>query len=334
MKREHVRYLVCTACHGPLSWREVSDAAGDRVRSGVLTCARCLADVPVVNFIPRFVPDSGYADGFGVQWTLHARTQLDSYTGSDISERRFFEETRWPRRLDGETILEIGCGAGRFTPHAAGTGAMVVSVDLSSAVDVNYASHGHLDNVLIVQADIYNLPLTRAAFDKVFCFGVLQHTPDVERAFRCVTSFVRDGGRLAIDVYRRHDGWRRLVETKRWVRPLSRRLPARALYRVCRAYIAVMWPITGWLHKVPRVGRAITQRLLIADYRGDLPLPASLLKQWAVLDTFDMLSPRYDAPQTIPAVHRWYEQTGFERIEVSRGYNGIEARGVKMVSAS
>jgi SAM-dependent methyltransferase len=316
-------------CKGELTLHDVSAEEGERVCAAVLRCLLCGRNFKVEQNIPRFVASQNYAAGFGLQWKLHARTQLDSYTKSDISERRFFQETRWPRRLTGETVLEVGSGAGRFTEQAVRTGAMVLSVDLSAAVDVNYAANGHHENVLIVQADVYNLPFRKAAFDKVFCFGVLQHTPDVEAAFKAVSSCVKPGGRLAVDVYRRHTGWKRLIETKRWVRPVSTRIPAETLYGMCRFYVRAMWPVAGWLHKVPRIGRAITSRLLIADYRGQLELGPEVLREWAILDTFDMLSPRYDSPQAIDTMRTWFEASGFDEIEVARGYNGIEGRGVK-----
>jgi hypothetical protein len=35
----------------------------------------------VVDEIPRFVSPDNYATFFGYQWNIHAKTQLDSYTG-------------------------------------------------------------------------------------------------------------------------------------------------------------------------------------------------------------------------------------------------------------
>jgi len=56
-----------------------------------------------------------------LEWTKHAMTHYDSYTGSKISERSFFDETGWSRKLHGELILEVGSGSGRFTEQAATT---------------------------------------------------------------------------------------------------------------------------------------------------------------------------------------------------------------------
>ena len=133
--------------------------------------------------VPRFVPRENYASGFGLEWTKHARTQYDSYSGIPASEQRFFGETGWPRDMTGELILEVGSGSGRFTEQAARTGATVVSLDYSYAVDANNASNGARNNVLIVQADVFAMPFRPRSFDRVFCFGMLQHTPSPSSAF-------------------------------------------------------------------------------------------------------------------------------------------------------
>jgi hypothetical protein len=62
---------------------------------------------------------------------------------------------------------------------------------------------------------------------------------------------------------------------------------------------------------------------------GVYPLLDDVLKEWAILDTFDMLSPRYDNPQTIDNVREWFERAGLLDIDVHYGYNGIEGRGTK-----
>src|SRR5258706_444804 len=174
MRPEHLIYLACPDCRGDLTLQSVEARTGDSIKTGVLACPCCDKNFRIVNHIPRFVPLHNYADGFGLQWTIHARTQYDSYSGVNISETRFFNETKWPRQLPGEMILEVGGGSGRFTEQAASTGAMVVSIDYSYAVEANYASNGHKPNVLIVQGDVYRLPCRESYFDKLFCFGTLQ----------------------------------------------------------------------------------------------------------------------------------------------------------------
>ena len=329
MRSEHLQYLRCPSCKNQLGISEVHEEDTLGIATGSLRCLGCGESYPITRHVPRFVPEQNYASGFGLQWSRHARTQHDSYTGIPLSEVRFFAETRWPRRLDGERILEVGCGSGRFTVHAAGTEAMVVSLDYSNAVDSNFAVNGHRSNVLIIQCDLYAMPLSAGTFDRAFCLGVLQHTPDVHRSFQAIAGMVRSGGHLAVDVYRKPQGLRRLTTTKYWVRPLTRRIPPQHLYRLTRSYIQLMWPVARLINRIPVVGKGINWALLIADYRGVYPLKEDHLREWAILDTFDMLAPVYDQPQALSTVRRWFEEARFSRIDVHPGYNGIEGRGRK-----
>lgn len=330
MHRNHVGLLACPRCRGGLRLA-AADGGEDPVIDGELACDACAARFPVRGGVPRFVPAENYAAGFGLQWTIHARTQYDSHNGTRISETRFFGQTRWPRQLDGELALEVGSGSGRFTEQAASTGATVVSLEYSSAVDANYAANGHRPNVLIVQGDLYGMPLRESSFDRVVCIGVLQHTPDVERSFKTLVRYLKPGGQLTVDVYRRPRGIRRLFNTKYLVRPLSRRVPPARLYRITTAYVRAMWPLARVLARIPLVGRRLNWMLLIGDYQGVLPLPDAALREWAVLDTFDMLAPAYDDPQDRETLERWFVEAGMEQVDVHPGYNGIEGRGMRPV---
>ena len=42
----------------------------------------------IVNNIPRFVNRDNYSNDFGKQWNKFPKTQLDSYSGLNISEKR------------------------------------------------------------------------------------------------------------------------------------------------------------------------------------------------------------------------------------------------------
>jgi ubiquinone/menaquinone biosynthesis C-methylase UbiE len=333
MRLAHLHYLACPACKSPLVVSRIDQQKNERVESGELQCTGCSTLYPIVRYIPRFVSQENYASSFGFQWFKHARTQYDSTSGCDISRQRFFAETGWAHDLSGQTMLEVGSGSGRFTEHAVATGAMVVSLDYSGAVDANYASNGHHENLLIVQADVYQLPFGEATFDKILCIGVLQHTPDVTKAFHALPPFLKHGGNVVIDVYARKSGvlgrLRHLLKTRYWIRPFVRGMPAEKLYRRCDQYIHFMWPVARILNRIPRVGNKLNWFLLIPDYSGQYALAESLLKSWAILDLFDILSPTFDQPQTIETVRQWFHDARLTDIQVKYGYNGIEGRGTK-----
>jgi SAM-dependent methyltransferase len=315
LRVSHVSLYSCPQCHGDLvlRWQD-------------LHCKKCHVRFLVKNGIPRFVPPGNYSASFGYQWNLHAKTQYDSYTGVPVSRQRLFAETRWPEQMPGQKILEVGSGAGRFTEPLSTTGATILSLDYSSAVEANALSNACKSNVAIGQASIYEMPIRPESFDKVLCIGVLQHTPDVKAAFRALVNALKPGGELVIDVYR----WRLVnwIWPRYWLRPLTKRLPAARLYSLCDRYVRWIWPLTRLLHHLP-MGRQLNRFILVPDFRDLYPLNEEVLQSWAVLDTFDNLSATYDKPQTVTAVQSWFKKAGFVDFEVHRGINGIEARGRK-----
>ena len=153
---------------------------------------------PIREGIPRFVPESNYADNFGMQWNHFAKTQLDSHSGHFISADRFWKATDWsPIEMNSRWVLDVGCGSGRFAEIALSTGAQVVALDYSSAVDACYANLKHHPNLHVVQGDIYALPFVPETFQFVYSLGVLQHTPYVAKAFSALPLMVRVGGDFA-----------------------------------------------------------------------------------------------------------------------------------------
>jgi SAM-dependent methyltransferase len=324
MKHEHLRLLACPACGGTLICEQgVADSAGGTITDGRLGCTSCRREYPVVAGVPRFVPRENYASGFGLEWTKHARTQYDSYSGIPVSEQRFFGQTGWPKDLRGEVILEVGSGSGRFTEQAAATGATVVSLDYSYAVDANYASNGSRDNVLIVQADVFAMPFRPHSFDRVFCFGMLQHTPNPSRAFAALPAVLKAGGALCADIYK-VSFWRTVAQTKYWVRPFTRRMNPDRLYACVRRWVDFMWPMANIIRRLPK-GYAINWRLLVADY-SFLGLQGQMLKEWSYLDTFDMLAPRYDRPATKETFRRWAAQANLTDIDAYYSPHGVVLR--------
>jgi SAM-dependent methyltransferase len=329
MKIELLKYLECPNCRGELSLAgdlENSHKA-DEIHEGALNCAACRAAFPIVRSLPRFVSSDGYAASFGYQWNRFPTLQLDSVMGNDLSRKRFYDCTRWPRELKGERILEVGCGAGRFTPLALETGAEVFSFDLSSAVDSAFANNHNASRLHIFKASIDCLPLRKQLFDKIFCMGVLQHCPDPKQAFLGLVPFLRPGGTIVIDVYSK-TGFP--PPLKYWVRPITRRVPPRALYAILSRLIPLAFEIKSYVHRAPALGPRVAAMIPIGSLSHasiDLHYSGRELKQVKILSAFDMLSPRYDLPQRIEDVRQWFAEAGLVEIEARFGLNGINAGG-------
>lgn len=282
---------------------------------------------PIRTGIPRFVPESNYADNFGMQWNIFARTQLDSSSGQSISAERFWKATLWhPASLRDRWVLDVGCGSGRFAEIALGAGAKVVALDYSSAADACYANLRHHDNLHVVQGDIYCLPFAPESFDFVYSLGVLQHTPDVGRAFAALPPMLANEGRLCVDYYER--SLKGGLLPKYWLRPITTRLPKTLLFAILERLVPVLLPVSQAISRVPVIGPLLQRAVPVANYKGIYSLNDTQLSEWALLDTFDMLAPAFDQPQTAKIARTWLESAGLFDISVEKAGH-LVARGTK-----
>jgi SAM-dependent methyltransferase len=316
LKRDFVRILRCSACSSDLRLEGERESQGE-IEQGTLVCTRCTSTFPVVRFVPRFAPPENYSSSFGFQWQRFRTTQLDSHTGMPISRTRFFTESRWtPEALKGARVLDAGCGAGRFAEVALEAGATLVALDYSTAVDACWSNFPFHPRLHLVQGDIYHLPFAAGTFDFVYSFGVLQHTPDVERAFKSLVPPLKPGGRLAVDLYPATP--LNFIWPKYWLRPVTKRLPQQQLYRLVERIVPRLLPASLVLGRVPGVGRKLRHAIPIVNYEGILPLSRKQLGEWAVLDTFDMLAPAYDQPQSTATLRQWFDAAALVDVEVRR----------------
>ena len=315
----------CPNCNSAeLETHPIELASNPVIVEGTIVCRNCGITHPVSGGVPRFVAADNYANTFGYQWNIHRETQLDSYTKMPISRDRVFGVTGWPQDMRGQTILEAGSGAGRFTEILLGTNARVFSFDFSTAVDANFANNGAQSNLHLFQGDIFRLPLAAQGFDKVFCLGVIQHTPDPARAFASLAAQVRPGGELVIDVYTK--SLAALLQWKYLLRPLTTRMRKETLYRLVSRLVPILLPAAAFLRRI--AGRVGARLVPIVEY-SHLGLPDAMNRQWAILDTFDMYSPMHDHPQSLQTVRNWFERTGFTNIVVRYGPNGVVGKGIK-----
>lgn len=293
----------------------------------------------VVGGVPRFVPQlENYTESFGRQWNIFRETQIDQSFQSSFSSERFFAESGWsPETLANLDVLEVGGGAGRFTRVLLEeTEAYVHTVDYSSAVDANYKNNGHYDRLRLSQASVYELPFPRESFDRVFCFGVLQHTPDVKHSVRCLAEQVKPGGALAVDFYPIRGPWT-FIHSKYLLRPLTKRLPHNVLLNVLNSSIDTMLAATDLFERIG-AGRILNRFIPICATHRSFPDEVlesrELRREWALMDTFDAFSPEHDHPQRIKTVASWFREFGLEvtfadYCEYRHGHQAAVVRGKK-----
>jgi 2-polyprenyl-3-methyl-5-hydroxy-6-metoxy-1,4-benzoquinol methylase len=279
--------------------------------------------------IPRFVPPQSYADAFGLQWKTFRRTQLDSFTKTTLSRDRAMRclgSEVWQLLHDSKqcSVLEVGCGAGRFTEILLSTHACVTSVDLSSAVEANQENFPQDSRHRILQADVRRLPFAPGQFDVVFCLGVVQHTPDPEETIRKLYEHVKPGGWLVIDHYT--PTLSEFTKSALLVRLFFRRVPPATSLRWTRTLVETLLPAHRVVRNRPIARTLLTRVSPILTYYHALPLCEDLQRDWSLLDTYDSLTDRYKHFRTKSQLARYLRSLGADVDFCAYGGNGVEAR--------
>ena len=265
MRKKLTELLVCPKCHEALDCQPELIADDGDIRTGSLRCAGCQVSYPIERGIPRFVPTGNYATSFGYQWNRFRQEQIDSLNGTRQSEERLRNETAWDSSWwNGKTVLDAGCGAGRFLEVSSRNRECdVVGVDLSSAIDAAQETVSGRSNVHLVQASIFELPFRPRSFDGVYCIGVIQHTPDPKAAVQSLADVVEDEGRIAVTIYERC--WSTMLYSKYWVRPVTRRIKAEWLLNLIKIIMPVAFILSEVLFRIPVLKRIFQFILPVAN---------------------------------------------------------------------
>ncbi|MBN2371263.1 MAG: methyltransferase domain-containing protein [Vicinamibacteria bacterium] len=173
--REGVDHSACSrdydvrvrcACGGPEKSRLVA-------ADGALRCPCCGIEYPIDE-------NGGYVD-LRPRWSLRADTL---YANHDFHERLLIRDTppvlsagvkaAWTRRLlglrPGDTVLDLGCGAGKFALFHAEHGQRAVGVDVAP-----FFLPRARKRIDLVVADLRRLPFRKGVFSHAACLDVLEH---------------------------------------------------------------------------------------------------------------------------------------------------------------
>jgi ubiquinone/menaquinone biosynthesis C-methylase UbiE len=106
----------------------------------------------------------------------------------------------------GKRILEIGYGQGTDHAQWAASGAEMYGVDLTQKhyelASLNLELRG-LKSKLFLQ-DASALPFEDNYFDIIYSFGVLHHTPDIDKCISEAYRVLKPGGKIILSLYYKH----------------------------------------------------------------------------------------------------------------------------------
>ncbi len=299
-------FLNCSACNSDFQSQDELE----------LECKRCGEKWKMRDEVLTTKNAALYTQSFGLQWNKFEKTQLDSYQGQNRSESRLLNESGWaPDFLRGKLILDAGCGAGRFSEIVLKHNGRVISIDGSSAVFTARKNLNH-ENSLIIQSDLKQIPIAKDSFDLVFCIGVLQHTQNPKDIVRELLRVLSPGGEVVFTFYE-NKGLRTRLYSKYLIRPLTRQISPAVLMQLIERLSVFWFPVTKVLFSIPYgIGRLMAYLIPIANYSNYSYLSNQHAKEEAILDTFDMLSPKYDCPITKSELRTWVFASGFSSIEL------------------
>jgi len=290
---------------------------GDEIISGVL--ASTTNRYRIIRGIPRFVTDEGYSDNFGYQWNRWARVQFeDRNLGGPMEGHttRMFETITGfsAGTLRGKTILDLGCGPGRFTDVAGRMGAGVVALDYSSAIDAAQANFaGKAVDILFVQGDALRAPLKDSSVDFSFTIGVLHHTPSPLEGVREAHRVTRKGGQFAIRVYSA-GGFYTYPSVQFWRGVFMRFKPLFGHY-----------PPLLYSYLFGSLGYALGKIWRPLSYPLRMLFPIALLPdyRWTILDTFDAIATTHQSGHTPEEIESWLREAGFSEVMQREGNDWV-----------
>ena len=264
--------------------------------------------------------DDEYAENFGKQWKKYRDIQIDSKNNFNIS-KDFLEDILFNQLnvLNNKNVLEIGCGAGRFTEHIVKYAKKCVSVDLSTAIFYNISKEK--ENLILVKADLHKLNI-KNKFDIVICRGVIQHTPNPYKTIKKLASFINKDGCLYFDVYPKpkinilhpkYSIWRPIIQKMIKYETMDNFL--------CKN-IKILLKIKRFVKLIFLNNDFLADSIMpIWDYKNKLKLNDQQLEKWAILDTLDGLYAKYDNPLSHLEISNFLIKNNLEIIENRKDIN-------------
>ena len=294
----------------------------------------------IIKNIPRIlIPiEKNYSQSFGHQWKRWKKTQLDSHTKLPISERRLLrclteKGVELIKNSDAKlNLLEVGCGAGRFTEILLKFPSLkITSFDLSEAIEVNQENFPQSDSHRIIQADINHSPFEKCKFNIVLCLGVIQHTPNPEKTIKNLYEQVMPGGLLVFDHYTPNLS-RKTKITANLIRPFLKRINNKYQFKVIEFLVNIFLPIHRSIKSIPFAQKIFSRISPLLTYYNTYPeLPEHLQKEWALLDTHDSLTDWFKHFRTRKDIFRYLSKLGAKEIYLNKDGNGIEAFCIKPI---
>lgn len=141
-------------------------------------------------------------------------TKKEQYTKEYFDEIETFRYAIEPEifsfaqftQFHNKKVLEVGTGAGTDFLQWVRAGAQVYGIDVTEKsiehVEKRLGIY-NLEAQEIIVADAQNIPYQEDFFDCVYSWGVIHHTPDMQKCLKEIVRVTKPGGTIKIMIYNR-----------------------------------------------------------------------------------------------------------------------------------
>jgi 2-polyprenyl-3-methyl-5-hydroxy-6-metoxy-1,4-benzoquinol methylase len=154
--------------------------------------------------LPKSKIELDTINSFNYQWTNLFDSQyiLDNESWKNNVDEYILDELSVTREwIRGKTVIDVGCGGGRWSYGFAKLGSKVISVDVSEGPCS--ATRQNVPQAEVITADLFELPyiMKGRKLDIIWCWGVIHHISDPHLAFRTLTKLMHQNSFLHLYVY-------------------------------------------------------------------------------------------------------------------------------------
>ena len=275
--------------------------------SGTIHCGDCGQEYPIENGIPNMLLEE---EG---QSSLHRHTIFDQ--NQSVWKDHFLEIAAplLPKDFLGKVVVDLGCGYGRHSFYSALYGAELICIDnaidalQSTQKNTSGFTHRHL-----IQADARNLPLKSASIDILYCYGLLHHIENPNKALDEMDLVLKAGGCLSLWVYGPRQG--ATLQINNLIRSQTADMSHDSLLRLAESIARFLRVFSHtpyrWFGNVPYFGDILSH------------LPVHDHHKWpfdvVVADIYDRLRVKVLQWFTKEDLEKWYGNKGYSNISVRR----------------
>ncbi len=204
--------------------------------------------------------DADTVTGFGEEWVKFDQSNLDRVERDKIA-MAYFSALPVACLHPAASVMDVGCGSGRWAQFVAPKVDTLTLVDASpAALNVARRNLANVNNVEFFERSVAELPGEDESYDVIYSLGVLHHIPDTGAGISACVAKLKPGGYFLVYLYYSLDNrsawfrsiWRASDVLRRSISKLPG-APKKVVAEVIAA--SVYWPLSRIAMLIEKAGR-------------------------------------------------------------------------------